>query len=46
MRLCSRLHVIDSGKTIGEGNVEAVRQLPKVIAAYLGSSAESEVNHA
>ncbi len=46
MRLCSRLHVIDSGKTIGEGDVETVRQLPKVIAAYLGSSAEPEVDHA
>jgi branched-chain amino acid transport system ATP-binding protein len=46
MRLCSRLHVIDSGKTIGEGDVETVRQLPEVIAAYLGSSAESEVNNA
>lgn len=42
MRLCSRLHVIDSGKTIGEGDVETVRKLPKVIEAYLGSSAESE----
>lgn len=46
MRLCSRLHVIDSGKTIGEGDVETVRQLPKVIEAYLGSSAEVEVKNA
>ncbi|WP_300456999.1 ABC transporter ATP-binding protein [Desulfobacula sp.] len=42
MRLCTRLHVIDSGKTIGEGDVETVRRLPKVIEAYLGSSADSE----
>jgi len=46
MRLCSKLHVIDSGKTIGEGDVETVRKLPKVIEAYLGSNAKSEVNHA
>lgn len=46
MRLCSRLHVIDSGKTIGEGDVETVRQLPRVIEAYLGSSAKPEENNA
>lgn len=42
MRLCSRLHVIDSGKTIGEGDVETVKRLPQVIEAYLGSSAQTQ----
>ena len=46
MRLCSRLHVLDSGKTVGEGDVETVRKLPKVIEAYLGSSAKTEVDNA
>lgn len=38
MRLSHRLHVLASGKTIGEGSVEYVRKLPQVIEAYLGSS--------
>ncbi|MBN2428283.1 MAG: ABC transporter ATP-binding protein [Deltaproteobacteria bacterium] len=37
MRLSHRLHVLASGKTIGEGSVEYVRKLPQVIEAYLGS---------
>lgn len=37
MRLCHRLHVLASGKTIGEGAVDVVRRLPEVIEAYLGS---------
>ncbi|MCB9949086.1 MAG: ABC transporter ATP-binding protein [Rhodospirillaceae bacterium] len=39
MRLCQRLHVLASGRTIGEGDVETVRRLPAVIEAYLGVSA-------
>jgi branched-chain amino acid transport system ATP-binding protein len=42
MRLCHRLHVLASGKTIGEGAVEQVRKLPQVVEAYLGSSAQPE----
>jgi branched-chain amino acid transport system ATP-binding protein len=42
MRLCTRLHVIDSGKTIGEGDVDTVKRLPQVIEAYLGSSAQTK----
>jgi len=38
MRLCDRLHVLHSGKTIGEGTPTEVRKNPAVIAAYLGSS--------
>lgn len=40
MRLCARLHVLASGKTIAEGDRETVRRDPAVIEAYLGSEAE------
>jgi len=46
MRLCQRLHVLSSGKTIGEGDVDYVRKLPAVIEAYLGSSPPQEVEYA
>jgi branched-chain amino acid transport system ATP-binding protein len=36
MRLCHRLHVLNYGKTIGEGTPEEVRNIPAVIQAYLG----------
>lgn len=38
MRLCSRLHVLNYGRTIGEGTPEEVRRIPEVIASYLRSS--------
>jgi branched-chain amino acid transport system ATP-binding protein len=41
MRLCHRLHVLASGRTIAEGSVEEVRRNPAVIEAYLGSSAHA-----
>ena len=46
MRLCHRLHVLSSGQTIGEGDVDDVRRLPAVIEAYLGSSPPQGVKHA
>ncbi len=46
MRLCQWLHVLASGKTIGEGSAEEVRRLPQVIEAYLGSSVSGECLHA
>lgn len=38
MRLCDRLHVLQSGRTIGEGTPAEVRQNPAVVEAYLGRS--------
>ena len=39
MRLCHRLHVLASGRTIAEGDVLSVQRSPAVIAAYLGTAA-------
>ena len=39
MRLCDRLHVLASGRTIAEGDAAAVRANPAVIEAYLGTAA-------
>lgn len=39
MRLCHRLHVLNFGKTIGEGTPEEVRRIPAVLQAYLGKTA-------
>jgi len=38
MRLCHRVHVLNYGKTIGEGMPEQVRQNAAVVQAYLGTS--------
>ena len=45
MRLCDRLHVLNYGKTIGEGSPDEVHRNPAVIEAYLGVPAQ-ESNHA
>lgn len=42
LRLCHRLQVLASGRTIAEGEVEAVRRHPEVVAAYLGTETEAE----
>jgi branched-chain amino acid transport system ATP-binding protein len=39
MRLCHRLHVLASGRTIAEGDATHVRSHPAVIEAYLGKGA-------
>ena len=36
MKLCHRLHVLDSGLTIAEGEIDYVKKHPDVIKAYLG----------
>ena len=46
MRLCHRLYVLSSGKTIGEGDVDYVRKLPEVIEAYLGTGESKEGENA
>ena len=45
MRLCHRLHVLNYGKTIGEGTPEEVRNIPAVVQAYLGRP-QKEADHA
>jgi branched-chain amino acid transport system ATP-binding protein len=37
MRLCRRLHVLASGRTIATGSADEIRRSPTVIKAYLGS---------
>jgi branched-chain amino acid transport system ATP-binding protein len=39
MRLCHRLHVLASGRTIAAGTADQIRRDPAVIEAYLGSEA-------
>ncbi len=40
MGVCDRIHVIDSGRTIGEGTPQEIQANPEVIRAYLGSRSE------
>ena len=39
MNLCDRIHVLNYGKTIGDGSPEQIRNEPAVIEAYLGAEA-------
>ena len=36
MRISNRVHVLDRGRTLAEGNAQDIRSNPAVIAAYLG----------
>ena len=38
MWLCHRLHVLNYGKTIGEGTPDEVRRIPAIVEAYLGKT--------
>jgi branched-chain amino acid transport system ATP-binding protein len=40
MRLCHRVHVLNYGRTIGEGKPEEVRQNAAVLQAYLGTTTQ------
>jgi ABC-type branched-subunit amino acid transport system ATPase component len=42
MRLCERIQVLDSGRTICVGTPDAVRSDPAVLTAYLGSTARGD----
>ncbi len=42
MKISNRIHVLDHGMTLAEGNAAAVRQNPAVIAAYLGRHGMSQ----
>jgi branched-chain amino acid transport system ATP-binding protein len=44
MRLCERLHVLASGRTIAEGDKDSVRSNPAVIEAYLGTGADGSAH--
>jgi branched-chain amino acid transport system ATP-binding protein len=46
MRLCHRLHVLNYGRTICEGEPSEIRRNPDVIAAYLGSAREARYANA
>ncbi len=43
MKISSRIHVLDQGRTLAEGTAAEVRANPSVIAAYLGAQATAEV---
>jgi branched-chain amino acid transport system ATP-binding protein len=42
MRISTRIHVLDRGRTLAEGRAEEIRANPAVVAAYLGGSGERE----
>ncbi len=43
MKISSRIHVLDQGRTLAQGTAEEVRSNPAVVAAYLGAHAGQEV---
>jgi branched-chain amino acid transport system ATP-binding protein len=46
MRISSRIHVLDRGRTLTEGRAQDVRSNPAVIAAYLGGTGSKEAARA
>jgi branched-chain amino acid transport system ATP-binding protein len=46
MKISSRIHVLEGGRTLAEGSATEVRENPAVIAAYLGGAPKAEGGHA
>ena len=46
MRISTRIHVLDRGRTLAEGKASEVRSNPAVITAYLGGTAGQEADRA
>jgi branched-chain amino acid transport system ATP-binding protein len=46
MKISRRIHVLNQGRTLTEGDAATVRADPAVIAAYLGTTAAREAGHA
>ena len=46
MGACDRIHVLDSGKTIAEGTPAEIQRNKTVLAAYLGSEGEKQLEMA
>jgi len=46
MKISRRIHVLDQGRTLTEGDAASVRADPAVIAAYLGAKAGQEAGRA
>ncbi len=46
MKISSRIHVLDQGHTLAEGDASEIRNNPAVIAAYLGAQGVTEVRRA
>jgi branched-chain amino acid transport system ATP-binding protein len=44
MRLCDRIHVLDSGRTLRVGTPDDVRSDPAVLAAYLGTERDADAD--
>lgn len=46
MKISQRIHVLDQGKTLAEGDAASISGNPEVIAAYLGAQGGREARHA
>jgi branched-chain amino acid transport system ATP-binding protein len=44
MKISNRIHVLDRGKTLTEGDPQSVRNNPAVISAYLGKESSQAVH--